>query len=245
MGAVPNSHYWKIYHTIRSLGMKWANLHNVGFTHDEFLEMFASAEEQAILREANAITHPGIKGGVHVGNIFDGRFAPLGARAIEFEMLLYGTEAPLRPLNTRVREDAPAHLRDKLVTHILERSEINFNVSRALRVWTWLCDNCATPSEVRFIWPTVIGLCALDEATKDFGDKLRELKQPKKIPRLPKEVIEGCRRAAGTMASGMLLWDSHPPEFKAPVTCRITGLEATRSEGALGNISGADHRHQW
>jgi hypothetical protein len=239
MTALPQQHGYVIDQTIHGLGQKWSSFHNIGFSHDEFLELFVSREHADMLKTVADIAHVGNSPGgwLHAEFAHSRLTAALG---VEKANLMFGVNpvkdyAPLLPRNNVVLESAPPEVLDRLADWVIERAEIGFNISRARLVYNWLNTKCKTANEMRFLWPSIVALCSLDERTQEYGAKLRDVKPPKAVAFLPPEVKEGCRKAAGTIASAMLLGE--PPPFKAPVTVTLAGVGGTRREGALGILS--------
>ncbi len=76
---------------------------------------------------------------------------------------------------------------ERLEDWVIGRVEQNFEISRADLLLNYLNNNCETPSQIRYLWPSILALCSLDKANEklvEFGDKLRELKSPR--------ALDGC-----------------------------------------------------
>jgi len=240
MVAIPQRHLYQLENSITKLGEKWINFHNVGFSHAEFLTMFAPEGHWEFLNSASEIAEVNASGGWRDSEFNDPRFTEaFGSSHVRlmFQVHLINNRAPLMPRNKVILASIPQDVRDKLTSWVIERTEIMFNINRVRAVLSWLSTHCDSGPQIRFLWPSIIALASLNESTHDLGDRLRELRPPRSLPALPSEVKAGCRMASTTIASAMLLGE--PEAFTAPVTCTILRVDAQRKEGALGILNGA------
>lgn len=240
MGAIPRRYIHKLETVIQAVGDKWERFHNVGFTHDEFLSLFAPVEHHKLLREASEIAEVEVVGGgCHYASFTHSKFSEVfGSPTVQLNFFVHNSAAnpaPLLPRNHVVLASADPQVISKLAEWVIERGEIGFGIARVKAVLNYLDINCSTPNEVRFIWPTLLALCSRDDELANFADKLREVRPPKSMPPLPPEVRAGVRASAGTIASAMLLGEPEP--FVAPVTVSILTFVGVRKEGALGTLS--------
>lgn len=241
MSPIPRRYLYQLEANINLLAARLHSLHTVDFTHDEFLALFATEDQAKMLKEVSEIADVNTSGGGHHADFTSDKFTQaFGSNLVHLHFTVNAVKdfAPLVPRNRVILPEAPRHTIDKLTSWIIDRAEINFSISRIKLVLGWLDNHCQTPSQLRFLWPSLIGLCSLNDLTADFGHRLREVRPPTTMPFLPPEVKAACRTTAGTVASTMLLPDPEAAEAP-PVSVQITRIDARREEGALGVLSGA------
>jgi hypothetical protein len=224
--------------SVAILKERWMALHTDGITHEEFLSAYAPPEHWTLLRDADEIAHVYSAGSVHVGRIFDERLrelAPSNEASILFCVSEVNGRAPLRPRNDRILDTCPQHVRDKLTSWVIEQVKVGYDFSRIRMLLHWLNNNCNSPYQARYIWPSVVALCALSEETKDFGHKLREVRPPRALPHISQDIRAALKLSAGTVATASLLPPAETAPF-FPVSLRLQGFTA-KKEGDLGFLS--------
>jgi hypothetical protein len=208
----------------------------VGFTHDEFLTMFAPPEHHEMLKEVRKIAHVSSSTSYLTTVLKDG----VNANKVDVEFTLHGNDAPLVPMGKKILKTTPGHLVERLTTRVNHVIGIRKQFSIAIALMDWLDNNCDTLAQIRFIWPSILTLLT---ATEDYhvaqqqADRVRVFK-PQRIPALPMEVREACKLTSGIITSASLLSKDDPSPFKAPVTIHVSSIDAPDTAwGPLGMIS--------
>jgi len=242
MGCIPRRYLYPLHNALNEVKARLNNLHQISFTHEEYLAMFAPEDDHRILKEASKVAHVGSGGGQFGMDFKSHRFAAFGSNEVGLNFTIHEIEgwAPLMHRNTKILRDAPVHLVARLEDWVLASVEHNFEVSRASSLLSFLDENCETPRQVRYLWPSILALCAMNESTMEFGDKLRPLKVPRALPAMDDYVKAAFKRTAGIIAGASLLPHSDTHEAVLhPVAVRLTTVNARKSEGALGCLWGA------
>lgn len=248
MGAIPRSYVWALEGIITNvMKPRFAALTPpVTFTHEEFLELFAPEEDRHILREASRVAHVTTTGGYlraemkseRLRKLFDDR-----AASVMFTVHSGDHGAPLLPRNNIVLPTAPEHLVTRLEDFVVTQVEQNREVNRCHRLLYWLDANCTGMSQVRYLWPSILAICAMDqsnnEALAEFANRTRELKRPQALPHMPPEVRAAFKSTASIIAAiGLLPSDPVAPVAVPEVSVQLHGSVGSVQEGALGWIAG-------
>lgn len=242
-GVIPQRFINTMSLTINTLANRMKSLHPMSLTHKEYLDLLAPPEHHQTLMDAAEFAdvssnlyknidflHPSFEG------IVDG---PVSLFCTIHKP---GKTMPLAPRNSVILKDAPKEIRDKLAGWVLTVADINFNAARTRALMWWLNDNCNTAAQVRFLWPTIVHIAALDEDTRSLADKMREIKKISTLPALPLEVTAACKSTSKWVAMMSLLSDdmeTPKADPKVEVTCELGGFNALKREGVLGVLSGA------
>ena len=95
-------------------------------------------------------------------------------------------------------------------------------------VFTELNRRCATPAQLRYFWPSIVGLLALceDEKVRAKAEKLRAYKPPSGIPFVEKPLVEACKTASTTVARGLLYPEPEgtPPALTGKVRLTVEAI---------------------
>jgi hypothetical protein len=242
MTAIPRRYFQRIEQSIAQLKTRLNDLYNISFTHDEFLQLFAAEEDHRILKEAARVAWVNSVGGVHATEFNSHKFTEAwGSNTVHlnFHVNMVDNFAPLIPRNSVILQDAPSALIGKLTRWVLARVEQNFEMSTVNTLLWWMQNNCDNPAQIRFLWPSILSLASMHEETKDWGDRLREIRKPKTLPPLNLAVREACRSTAGIIASAGMLTDDNVLITGEAVTCDITSVSASKMIEGLGKIYGA------
>jgi hypothetical protein len=222
------------YYIVRAgivvLHERMKRLNPLGFTHDEYLALFAPKEHWEPLKLGAEMSTSGASGGRHYGSLKHGTLTGELAEIV-FDVAADG--APLMPRNTAVLMNAPKELLYRLVTWANREIEVGLQFAAAAALMDWLNVNCATKDQMRFLWPSVVTLCGMNECTADLTERLREFKAPKHLPAIPAEVKAACRMTSGIIAGASLLVEE-PDTFTAQVKCSMKASSAMTHNGALG-----------
>ncbi len=208
----------------------------VGFTHDEFLTMFAPPEHHDMLKEVRHIAHVSSSSTTLCAQMRE----PDGIRAKKVDVLfhLHGDDAPLTPKGSRVLANTPTHLLDRLTSRVNHEVDIRSQFSLAKAVMSWLDNNCDNLATIRFVWPSILTLLTSaehDDRCQRKAEQVREFKT-QRLPFLPPQIREACRLTSGTIAAASLLTSEDPKPFKAPVTFSVHNINAPVNWGPLGTV---------
>lgn len=245
--ALPRSHVLALDNIItHTMKPRLASLNPLTLTHDEFLELFADEGDRHILRTAATVASISSQGGFHHGTLkSEALNEKLRTRScrVMFTVNIKDSYAPLLPRCDVVRPDAPEHVMSKLTNWVVTTAQNNMEVNRVSRLLWWLHNNCQGASQVRYLWPSIITLCSMDETNENlqnFANRLRELRRPQSLPSMPPEVRDAFKKTASIVAALSLLPNTTPEPVAPPeVSVQILGNDACLNEGALGWISGS------
>jgi hypothetical protein len=213
------------YHTkyylkqsVDELHARMNRLNTLGFTHDEFLALFAPKEHWKLLKTAAEVAQVTANGGYHRAT-YHGE-GPAAA-ALNFDLQANG--APLLPRNTAVLKDAPQELRDRLDTWLARETVIRDRFGAARDMVDWLDFNCASREQARFIWPALLTVAAsaTDVNTRLMGEKLANFKAPRTLPAIPPEIRQLCKVSSEAVTCASLLDEVDKTPFSAPVVVSL------------------------
>lgn len=122
-----------------------------------------------------------------------------------------------RYVGQEVYGDPEGPARKALATWVKWRAKVGREWSLASHVFSELDRRCSTPAQVRYFWPSIVGLLALsdDENVRTKADKLRAYRAPSGIPHVEKPFVEACKSASAIIAKGLLY-----PEVEGPPACQ-------------------------
>jgi len=233
----------KIYYlqqNLTQLRPRMERLFPLGFTHDEFLALFAPKEHWPILKSASEVADVTSNGGAHSGDLKDGR---LDAEFVNYNFTVIrmpdGGDPPLSPRNHTVLKKAPPELVTRLVEWTNQQLKIRYDFATAAALMEWMGSHCESKHQIRFLWPSLVAIASLQEHTADFADRIRDFKVPRSLPPMPAEVRAACKMTSGLIAGAMLLPEEPEARAVPPVTVEICGGEAVHDGGALGEIRAA------
>lgn len=204
--GIPPRVYGAIDKTIEALRDRMIAHLRPNLTYEDFLRLFVAPDEREICRLAPTVC-----------NLYQTRSAAvpnaLGLPLLSLHMDdSKGTSAPLIPKNLAIQDDAPSELVARITPWVIERLSIGTDFGLVKVVLARLDHECTGgPSQLRYMWPSILSLCSLDENLTPFADAIRGLRQPKSIPSLPPEWRDACRQSAATIAAALLLPTTAPP----------------------------------
>lgn len=237
MAVIKSGKFWMLNNSIAALCTRMKSLHQVGFSHDEFLSLLAPKEHWPLLKGASEIAEVAENGGYKAVELRSKLFAEFGVDRTDFrfDINVIDGRAPLAPRNSVIRDDAPPELVERLTSWAIEHTRIGLEYGRAQRVLSWLSDHCDNLAQIRYCWPSLIPIAAHDENTKPLAEKLRALKAPTTLPNIPLEVRAACRQTSKAIAVVALL-SENAEKIVAPVIAEMPRVDIRLTEGALGII---------
>jgi len=183
----------------------------LSLSYDEYLSLFLDDDKKYVLMEASklVVRSPGVSSMFHVPRQLVHNISALSDVAMSRLTLSVFVKSPpsvsyLVP-NGTIRHDAPSELVSRVVNWASKSVELGISINR-IRALLWYLDReCDNGAQIRFLWPSILALCAFYEGTKELGDRLRVLKPPRSLPSLPQEVKLNCRLTAQTIAAAQLM----------------------------------------
>lgn len=173
-------------------------------TYEELLRLIAPEDHIDVLMRARQIGDIGS----YVGNettdrlICRHRGTNIGVR---FEV--NGPNAPIIPRRCLWLDHFPCNrdLVAALVASAKEHADVSIDWGYVKMVFKYLNQECDTPQQLRYIWPSVLGLMSLND---DLGVVRQELMHnvvPRKLPTLLPEVRALCKTTAATVTMALML----------------------------------------
>lgn len=238
MSAIPNRKMNSLQSTVTRLEERWDNVNNIGFTHQEFLALFAPPEHWDILNMAASIADVATNGGSHHSTLSHESLLAIGCKTAHLNFYVSQVKgiAPLMPRNAIVLKDISPETMEKITSWVIERAHSKLMFNRVRKLLWWFNSSCQNAHQIRAIWPTIIALAADHEDTQAIANDLRDLKPPKTLPRLPAEVKTACVGTSGLVAAAGLL-PKELIDFKAPVQVFYNRTDIRIEEGVLGTIT--------
>lgn len=202
----------------RDLGRKHAEHYQIGLTYDEFLSLYCTPEGANSIRELAALVE--CDGGSRYRSY---KWAAAdGTLSVQYSF----QKKALVPINGNViAHNGNDALVERVTEAINQRARIGKDYARVKKVLYELDKLCASPEQIRYVWPGVLILCAAstDNELKDLGARLNEFKQPGKLPTLPVGLRDACRTTATTLAGSQLIPDAE--KFSAPVQLALQSFK--------------------
>lgn len=241
MGRRKEAIHYTALHAMRrnvmALANKTAAIHPIHLTHDDVLHLTTPEEHHDTLRKAASVALVS----------YDEEFfqiavptAKYGILAIHFAMLnVDDTFAPLPPrfpsyiVATPQGEDA----REKLHKWIEWKAEVGREFGIVNYALSVLASKCSRPEEVRFLFPSILALCAPqgDEEEnahlKAFHERVQDFVAPRHLPALSQPEKMLIREAAGYLSAASIL------------PSKVTSDEETKPEVsvAIGDMPNFDY----
>jgi hypothetical protein len=238
MGCISRNNLSSLTHNLNRLKERHRTLYPISITHDELLELFAPPEHWELLRTAADIAEVNAVSNYKTIKFTDDRLRDVCFQnhvTLCFTANDVGGKAPLMPLNNNLLRTNTA-LVDKLVAWITSQVTLGYEYGVTAALLNWLSENCDSPKQIRYLWPTLLTLCALSENTKELGDNLREVKAPQSLPALPPEVRDALRSSAKTIAIASLIGADQAVEPEPPVHVQLYNA-GMRLIGPFGYVS--------
>ena len=135
--------------------------------------------------------------------------------------------------DSKLQEDADPALIEQLRQWAIRQNEIDWDFGRLAKVLTVLDDKCRSPSQVRYIWPSITGLARVAKL-QELVEKLDGCREPSHIPAIPigRPYLHKCATA---VAVACFLEDEDPNEVrdrnKQFVRFNLLGASQNRDEG--------------
>jgi hypothetical protein len=176
-------------------------------THDDVKELLVRPEHYQAVEDARELF--GNSSGEYAEVKVDDPFAKGNSSLVQVQLRV-SRDNPGFPFPTYVgREvygDPEGPARKALATWVKWRAKVGRDWCLANNVFSELNRRCSTPAQVRYFWPSIVGLLALsdDEKVRAKADKLRAYKAPSGIPPVEKAFVEACKSASAIIAKGLL-----------------------------------------
>jgi hypothetical protein len=223
MACISRNNLSSLTYSIGILKVRHRTLYPISLTHDELLELFAPPEHWELLRTAADIAEVRAASNYKTIKFTDDRLRDTCFQnhvTLCFTANDVGGKAPLMPVNNNLLR-ANTALVDRLVAWSTSRVTLGYEYGVTAALLNWLSENCDSPKQIRYLWPSLLTLCALNEQTKELGDNLREVKAPQSLPALPLEVRRALRSSAKTIAIASLIGTDQAEPKLLPVSVEL------------------------
>lgn len=189
-------------------------------TYKEMLNLIAPEDHHDVLMRARGICSLGFGGGINESapiNIIKHRGVDV---SVEFQ--LNTRTGPVMPNHTLWLNHFPINsdLALRLEKAACEYADVSINWGMVKMVFKYLNKHCQTAQQMRYLWPSVLGLMSLDDDLDDIRAELTPNPVPRNLPSLPLTVRNAMRYASATVAMALLL----PPLENDAVAVKDVGV---------------------
>ncbi len=231
MSALTIAAFEAINSSINVLYRRMLDTHIANFTYDDILELFAPVEDHEILKRAPMLMLHSSYMPLSMAMKF-GSDGGQGTLVVDFKA--DNDSRPFFPKYPHLQPTARPDLVDRLTEWVNTRYKIGLDFGRALVVVNMLDEECKSPAQIRYVWPSIAPLCRMSDKTADLALRIEEFRAVKTPPQLSIGLRNACRKSAGALTMAMMLApDFSPPP--APVSLRMSDFPYV-SEPDIGNI---------
>lgn len=186
-------------------------------TYQQLLNMVADEQDHAILKQARSVLGLGY---LENTSIYNMEFCQIGDRQVlvTFKTDGYDASAPALPQRPKNYTHREPEIERALITAAGQLIDIMTEWARVKAVFTQLNELCSSPSQVRYYWPSILGILAhCGDDYQTLRSSIITAKPHRTSVQLPMGVREGCRKTAQTVAMATLLPAEIPTPEKGPV----------------------------
>jgi hypothetical protein len=206
-------------------------------THDELLNMFAPPEIVNILKQAPLVAQVSY---YYSTNNFNITFKGNLPFTVNFQLAGDRKTLPLVPSIPDLQEGFETRI-EEIEAWATVRTDISLDWSLVERLIKHLSKICTHPAQVRYIWPTLIGLMRSRGALASQVAELEDFKRPGTLPTISLELAEVCRQCSQIVATGLIMRDiADDKEPDYPVQLTLPDLNSRTRVSACAEI-GAYH----
>jgi hypothetical protein len=212
-------------------------------THDEVLSMFAPPEDIVILKEATkiaAVSHYYAESSLSFA-FTTNEGGPIG---VSFQLNGDRGTLPLLPKVPKLQPGFEARA-EEIRSWGNARIELAFEWGLVRRFFDRLNRKCSRPAQVRYIWPTLLGVMrSYGGGLVESLAKLEEFKRPPELPTLSPEFVEVGRRCTQIVTTALIMNDTATvDQSDVPVRLSVGSsglkrLHQCEDIGSYGPISG-------
>lgn len=190
-------------------------------TYREMLQLIAPPEHVDFLLRVREIADVGRYGGRDSGQL---KIASHKGKDVSVEFSVTGYEGtPAMPNGPLWLNHFPENraLAVELERCSREYADVAIEWGLVKTVFKYLNKHCKTVAQVRYLWPSVLGIMSVKDDLDGLRRELTPLMVPRNLPSLPQEVRALCRQTSAIVATALLL----PPleeEPTAPKDVAIT-----------------------
>lgn len=196
MSAFSYSASSQIKENIRALFYRVKELSKLPLSHEEFSSLFIPAEHRQMYRDMSMLAR--------LGDHHSVTFR-WGTSKLYFHLLKRDGQCPLpAPQNMVVQHDAPTELVERITTFVNNGGDASGEYGRVHMLFNALNDKM-TKGQIRFVWPSVLTLLAVNPILAETLKELQDVKVPAKQPELLPGLLAACRKAAATIATASLI----------------------------------------
>lgn len=196
--------YTIINNAIKTLFERRVFYKKTGLTHDDLMEFFVAPEDrEAVIAAGKLFSHA--RGGTFAAKVPDaqGREVKLWVAAQDVK----GHKAFMQPnyIGKKFFGNPESEAYQRLQEYLSWRTDIGRAFGRTQAVFLELNNRCETVSQMRFVWPSLVALAGVDEATQGLADQIREHKAPTRLPAIHPVIRQWAHESAELITQSLLL----------------------------------------
>lgn len=193
----------------------------VDFTHDDILNLFVPPEHHSILRNAYEVVN------INYNLYQEKRFTvrPMGKyQRGTFIVTINPTNGStlLAPRLPVYRGDDFPELHSRFTSWVTARVALGQDIGRAAFVLRSLNDFCATPGQIRFVWPALLTLAKM-AGMDDLARQITDFTPPRTQVDIPVMFRELMRQSLVTVTAASLLEPPNTATSTAPCEFELVG----------------------
>jgi hypothetical protein len=202
----------RAYQTIRQSisGLRhraYAHASDAPFRVDQILDLITPPEHRAALRTAAEVANIEDFYGhehLHLGTLFGPEVRVTLKHTTRTKILV--------PQDPQLQSDADPELMTAFTQWVTAGIQLEKDWGRVRHVFDVLAKRCASPSQVRYVWPSIVALCKMRIETEELARQLADFRQPRNLPKMDLPFMEACRKAAATVTTALFLDDTPSPK---------------------------------
>jgi hypothetical protein len=192
--AFKYQHVNQINENIKVLFNRLKAVSKMTITHEEFLQLFVPAEHRDTYRSIAVLAETGSS------------FARFGWGDTHLRLRLNHQTAsypPPIPRSMILQHDAPEELVERIKVWMISGGDASRDFGRVRAVFNMLNEKL-TKAQVRFVWPSIMALCNVNDTLAPLALELQDLKAAGGAA-LPRGLLLACRKTAATISMTCLL----------------------------------------
>lgn len=184
----------QINSNIHTLFWRLKMVSKMTISHEEFLQLFVPAEDRDMYRSIAVRANVG-------GSVTRFQWGDTHLRL----RLNHQTGAfpPPVPRDMSLQGDAPEELLNRIRTWMVSGGDASRDFGRVRAVFTKL-NETLSKAQVRFVWPTIMALCNVNDVLAPLALEMQDLKASGGAP-LPRGLLLACRKTAATISMTCLI----------------------------------------
>jgi hypothetical protein len=226
MSAFKSNYVHQINANIQTLFYRLKIVSKMTISHEEFLQLFVPEEHRDTYRSIAVMAH--------TGSPF-ARFQ-WGDTHLKIRLNhLTGSYPPPVPRDMVLQGDAPEELVERIRTWMVSGGDASRDFGRVRAVLNKLNEEL-TKAQVRFVWPTIMALCNVNDVLAPLALELQDLKAAGGAA-LPRGLLLACRKTAATISMTCLIPTDITEREPGEVTLEAAD-GASHTEDGIGDFYG-------